>query len=41
MSPLNKDQCFWREGPSGGADEAEFLEYSPFSPTFNVVAGPW
>lgn len=40
MSPLSKDQGFWREGSSGGADEAELLECSPSSPTRNVVAGP-
>ena len=40
MSPLSKDQGFWREGPSGGADEAELLECIPSPSTRNVIAGP-
>jgi hypothetical protein len=40
MSPLSKDQGFFREEPSRGTDEAELLEFSPFSPTLNIVAGP-
>ncbi len=38
MFPHSKDHSVWREESSGGADEAELLEWSLFSPTLNVVA---